>query len=355
MTECMARISTHLDSCSAMSLAGMVNLTALIMIMVLSGMTMKAGGDEYSLSLDAPDHSLQSLHLRLDAGLMEYPLIELWPADGSAGEAGSSTVTLQDVYQLLPRLHDEAARSGGDIVPGFRYWGLANHEWGNQNGVASLPEALDESVLKEIYVSEDLDLRDAVDTLRGYNILTNHTLFNVQGTGQILTGFPARVARTGAINSIDTFDDGHYQAGVPDPLPRFVVMEGAAFTNCVLDRLTGLVWMRAVTEVMTVTSAMDYCAELAGDGGRGGFSDWRLPTIRELESLAVYGQPADVPFVGPQDGIFHGFLFRCWSSSAYAVTMDRYWVLDLTERRVRDWPISQAAQVWPVRGPLMID
>jgi len=107
-----------------------------------------------------------------------------------------------------------------------------------------------------------------------------------------LASAPARVAQTGQTSCYDDFgiriacagtgQDGDIQAGVAWPSPRFMVGSGAE-SNCVTDRLTGLVWARFVDPTKrTWIEALAYANGLA----LCGYTDWRMPNVHEIGSLA---------------------------------------------------------------------
>lgn len=50
----------------------------------------------------------------------------------------------------------------------------------------------------------------------------------------------------------------------------------------VTDAVTGLMWQQTDVAAATWAAAVDYCNNLV----QGGYSDWRLPTLEELDSLA---------------------------------------------------------------------
>ena len=127
-------------------------------------------------------------------------------------------------------------------------------------------------------------------------------------------GRDTRVAQTGQKQCWDskgepiacagTGQDGDIQAGVPWPTPRFIDNGDGTVT----DNLTGLVWLKNANPFgfRTWEQALTVCNSLASgsygltDGSAAG--DWRLPNIKEIESLVDYGHvgpclPAGHPFV----------------------------------------------------------
>lgn len=187
------------------------------------------------------------------------------------------------------------------------------------------------------------------------NVAYGVTLFGITGT---LSTIPASVAQTGQSASRQTGDDGASGKGAAWPVPRFLLQTDLAM-NCVVDRLTGLMWIRNPSDVpMPWSNAVEYCEVLNGLEGRGGFVDWRLPNRKELESLVhcQYAAPAlpntlgtgqhteGDPFAGLQtEGVY-------WSSTAYAPTNDSAWALSLRDGSLADCALTNECFVWPVRA-----
>jgi hypothetical protein len=155
----------------------------------------------------------------------------------------------------------------------------------------------------------------------------------IQGLQAILDAMQnyAPVPQTGQTTSYDANtvqrDDGALQEGVPLPSLRFT----DNFNGTVTDNLTKLIWLKnanCANATMYWQPALDSVAELnssgkmngqdCGDNSNAGNNqtDWRLPNVRELQSLVDYGQsnpelpalPFGHPFTGFQESDY-------WSST----------------------------------------
>jgi Protein of unknown function (DUF1566) len=182
-------------------------------------------------------------------------------------------------------------------------------------------------------------------------------------------GAPAPVAVTGQTTSFATGDDGALKKGVPFPSPRFTDNGDGT----VEDKLTDLIWLKDASclgshkweDTGSVFPALAAVADLnAGDDfscadyTAGTFTDWRLPNVKELQSLIDFGfanpalsnaagtakcTPADCAFSGVQSANY-------WSSTAYAVGSDFAWVVFLLDGFTGAGFKHVTALVWPVRG-----
>lgn len=126
-------------------------------------------------------------------------------------------------------------------------------------------------------------------------------------------GTKSRVPKTGQVVCWDSSgkvvscsgsgQDGDIQAGAPFPNPRFTDNKDGTVT----DNLTNLVWLKNGNPFgfRVWEQALSLCNSLAS--GQAGLSDgsqkgdWRLPNVREIESLVDYNQvgpclPAGHPF-----------------------------------------------------------
>ncbi|MDI6852712.1 MAG: DUF1566 domain-containing protein [Deltaproteobacteria bacterium] len=160
----------------------------------------------------------------------------------------------------------------------------------------------------------------------------------------------AQVHATGQTASYAEGDDGDWHMGA-------VYAGGQRFTDngdgTVTDNLTGLIWMRDAEALgmMNWYDALDAAAHLQDgryglmDGSKAG--DWRLPNVRELQSLIDFGaehpaMPADHPFVG--------VMSRYWSSTSYASSPDLHaWPVRFDDGFMAYDHKSQDYYVWCVR------
>jgi hypothetical protein len=129
-------------------------------------------------------------------------------------------------------------------------------------------------------------------------------------------------------------DDGYLQMGIAWPDPRFTDNGD----NTVSDNLTGLIWLKyANCPGYSEAYWIDALSEVSGlahgtcgltDGSSAG--DWRLPNMRELQSLLDYGEynpalPSGHPFsVVPLCSVY-------WSSTTAANQKTTAWVYFLSD------------------------
>jgi hypothetical protein len=178
---------------------------------------------------------------------------------------------------------------------------------------------------------------------------TGHTLTELYA----LASERSRPAKTGQTTSYATGDDGNLQKGVAWPNPCFT-----AATDTVTDNLTGLIWSKNANlagTTKTWSEALTYCNELS----LGGYSDWRLPNVKELQSLInwQFDNPAlsndagtgqwttgsDSSFINVKSNEY-------WSSTTYANYTSNACFVNLGFGDTDDRDKGDGYYVWPVRG-----
>ncbi len=156
-----------------------------------------------------------------------------------------------------------------------------------------------------------------------------------------------------------TGEDGENQAGAPWPAPRFQPNTGATFA---LDRVSGLIW---TTDTHTPGSrnCPDTGLDITWQQALGhvaclnahaflGRSDWRLPTRKELHSLADYSRgapalPAGHPF-NDQAGLTY------WSATTNTSAPKEAWAASMFDGSLSSAAKAAILPAWPVSGPDLI-
>jgi hypothetical protein len=160
----------------------------------------------------------------------------------------------------------------------------------------------------------------------------------------------APVPKTGQTNPYDyTGTDGNLHKGVAWPTPRFTDNSNGTVT----DNLTGLIWLKNANYFIarTWTQALSDCNGLANgsagltDGSQGG--DWRLPNIRELQSLIDYGR--SYPAL-PEGQPFAWDPAPYWSSTTSTISTTNAWTVEFSGGDVDSSAKDDSCWVWPVRG-----
>ncbi len=132
---------------------------------------------------------------------------------------------------------------------------------------------------------------------------------------------------------------GDIQAAVIQPSQRFIDNDNGTVT----DNFTGIMWQKGEGGAMDWQSAISYCKRFAISG----YTDWRLPNVEELESIAddTRNNPAIntnyFPDAHPSE---------YWSSSTYPLD-DRYaWIVYFSHPFLDNHHKSNNYHVRCVRG-----
>lgn len=158
----------------------------------------------------------------------------------------------------------------------------------------------------------------------------------------------AEVARTGQSTQYHPKDDGDItmQKGVIWPSPRFVDNTDGTVT----DIQTGLMWVKDANQASVSPSIWSSAVSGVAGIATGGYHDWRLPNVRELESLLDISQDAPclpveylTKFSNVQSNLY-------WTSTTYAGGTGSAWCIDLTSGSIQPSAKSATLYVWPVRS-----
>jgi len=139
-------------------------------------------------------------------------------------------------------------------------------------------------------------------------------------------------------------DDGDWKSGV-SAAQRFTVGSGLQ-AECVTDNLTGLMWVKTPESVTrTWQGALDYSLTL----NLCGFSDWRVPTILELESLINAGQADPAAWLNTQS--FSNVQSNdYWASTTSAGSTGNALQVSMGAGHIIFGDKTELDYVWPVRG-----
>jgi hypothetical protein len=161
----------------------------------------------------------------------------------------------------------------------------------------------------------------------------------------------APVEKTGQTTSYETGDDGDLEKGIEWPNPRFTDNGNGTVT----DNLTGLIWLKNANRAggtMLWAAALAYCNSLADDASEltdGSVAgDWRLPNVKELQSLIDYGRynpalPTGHPFTTLQASTY-------WSATTYGDNTNYTWHVDMYSGNVSISDKTIGLYLWAVRG-----
>lgn len=289
--------------------------TAVLALSLLVAGSVLAGNITSSATPGATNsYTLADIYNRLDTGATgtQSAFTEPGVAPGTGTMADLNTI-----MGKAPAVDNTNGAGVADVASGKTFWGLSSGEWGLQTGTAS-------------------------------------------GGATYNAGVP----KTGQTTSYATGDDGDLERGAAWPNPRFTDNTDGTVT----DNLTGLMWMKnadagndcAGTDTGTETwaNALASAAACNNDGGYAGYGDWRLPNVRELQSLVHYGfvnpavpntagtgqWSADDPFTAVQSNFFY------WSSTSTAHYTPAAWYVSLYYGDVDFGGKSNSYYVWPVRA-----
>ncbi|HEY6890494.1 MAG TPA: DUF1566 domain-containing protein, partial [Solirubrobacter sp.] len=200
-------------------------------------------------------------------------------------------------------------------------------------------------------IEGSLDGSSATSLLRVWPVRTGSSpgAIALPATGQT-TCLDATMA---PIACAGTGQDGDLRAGAAWPSPRFTVNGDTTVT----DNLTGRTWTAAADSpgpapcpggLKTWQAALGHVACLNANGYLG-HSDWRLPNIHELESLANPNESSTATWLMTQGFGYVPTSYDLWSSTTVASNTSLRWIVDMNGGGVYGYPKTDTYFVWPVR------
>jgi hypothetical protein len=147
-----------------------------------------------------------------------------------------------------------------------------------------------------------------------------------------------------------TGQDGELQMGVAWLNPRFVSGTGAE-ADCMIDTLTGLMWPKNgnLAGAVTWQGALDYVRNSINTVNLCGYSDWRIPSVIELESLVNAQQANSAEWLNGQrfSNVQSNYY---WSSTTYSRNTSSAWVVGIVMGDMVYGSKADIYYAWPVRG-----
>ncbi len=113
----------------------------------------------------------------------------------------------------------------------------------------------------------------------------------------------------------------------------------------VIDYTPGLMWHQSGSDDPINLERTQKWLQNLNKKGYAGFSDWRLPTLEELESLAESSESADGLFIDP---LFSPEQKYLWTGDTMENT--KGWVIDFYSGDVNQVGFTNSVYVRPVRS-----
>jgi len=172
---------------------------------------------------------------------------------------------------------------------------------------------------------------------------------------QTVQPLSTHLPQTGQTASYASGDDGTIQAGIEWPSPRFTDNRDGTIT----DTLTGLMWLKdAGCFRRSWNNSLQTVADLNANPGKyncldfsAKYSDWRMPNIRELESLVNFGT-SNVASWLTSNGFLKALTSSYWSSTTFTGDSSSAWTINMQKGNLSSLRKRSSTYLLPVRGGL---
>ena len=303
-------------------------------------------------------------------------------AEPSSGP-GSSMHSLNEIMEKAPVI-DATGALPGEILVGRKYWGLTAGQWGLQTGTMTdmgamniTPGNATQTITRGYHNGSGRVAGDA-NVVTG-NIKAGATIFGIPGDPSVVDTSTGNATPGEILMGRQAWVDGSLATGTR--CGGTVLKPGGSFSTggrwydnndgTITDTVTGLVWMKSASTqeryyaatATTDTSWYVYTLQSGvsglSDGSANG--DWRLPTLKELNSLKTGTEPISSSSI-PNSGFgpifttnFSGVYF--WSSTNYSTNIAETMVVSVAFYGPAPIPrpkadTSSTAGVWAVRSKL---
>jgi len=242
---------------------------------------------------------------------------------------------LNDIYEAAPSFNENAA-TVYDVVPNKCFWALGNGDnWGLKCGDADSSK-IESPVLKTGQTK-------LVDNYYDWNnnngkLYEDDAYWAEQGFGIDCSN------KDGARFKVNKKPDDQKDDGtVSDNKTGLMWAQNANFLNA------SLTWYDAFTSVKNLNTLPIGC----GSSGDPCYTDWRLPNIKELQSLIDYGHTAPALPENHEDAFTQDSVknYYYWSSTTnLSNPYAQAWTVYMITGGVSSQPKGNPCYVWPVRG-----
>lgn len=295
-------------------------------------------------------YTLEDLYNRLIAGTSGVSRSFTEP---TLGPVAITMHSIDSIMAVAPQIHGSGANAD-NVLADTWFWGLTSGTWGLTEGTmtnngegATITPGISLQTIAAGYWSSANTVSGDADMI-AENIKKDVDIFGVIGTYEGGSSYPAPVPKTGQtptnpMNPAPAGSDGALQKGVAWPSPRFTDNDDGTVT----DNLTGLMWLKdanSAGNTKTWADALTYCNNLDDSG----YDDWRLPNIKEMQSLINFGQlgpalPSGHPFSNVQTNYY-------WTSTTYSAESSFAWIMNLYMGAGNNYNKTYELVVWPVRS-----